>query len=130
MRRSSARSAAAGLLRAGGGRPRDLAEEAATSSEPEARAAATEAGLRAAVDRAPPPGRRARPDAAFLRVLLAGEAADRDAVAADSPPPVPRRRPSSNGAAAQRWSALERWAYRDPLGIGRWPRTSRRWSSR
>jgi hypothetical protein len=97
-----------------------LAEEAATSSEPEARAAATEAGLRAAVDRARAARAQGRgPDAAFLRVLLAGEAADRDAVAAElaATGPAPAAL-LERGLLLKRWSALGRWAYRDPLGIG------------
>lgn len=97
-----------------------LAEEAATSSEPEARVAATEAGLRAAVDRARATRAQGRgADASFVRALLARETADREAVAAElvASGPAPAallERALSLG----RWSALERRAHRDPLGIG------------
>lgn len=97
-----------------------LVEAAATSSEPEARTAATEAGLRAAVERSRAARARGRgPDATFVRALLAGEAADRDAVAAELAAAGPAPAAFLERALLlTRWSALERGAYRDPLGIG------------
>ncbi len=89
-------------------------------AEREARTAATEAGLRVAVERARAGrvvGRGA--DAAAVRAILAGEAADQKAVAAElaangsTPAAILER-----SLALERWAALEGAAHRDPLGIG------------
>ena len=97
-----------------------LAGEASSAGEPEARTAALEAGLREAVERAR--ARRAGgrgPDAAFVRALLAREAADRAAVAAELAASGPTPATLLDRALLlARWSELEHRAHRDPLGIG------------
>ncbi len=96
------------------------AEAAASSGTPEERAAATEAALRAAIERS----RRDRADgrggdAAAVRALLAVEAADRDAVAAELTTAGPASAAILERAMClSRWAALDRRAHRDPLGIG------------
>ena len=97
-----------------------LAETVDPSAAPEERAAATEAALGAAVERARVARARGRgPDATAVRDLLAAEAVDRKAVAAEL---------AAGGPAAAsvvervlrlaRWAALDHGAHRDPLGIG------------
>ncbi len=93
---------------------------AASAATPEERAAATEAALQAAIERS----RRNRAagrgaDAAAVRALLAAEAADRDAVAAELAVAGPASAAVLERAMClSRWAALDRRAHRDPLGIG------------
>ena len=102
---------------------------AASAATPEERAAATEAALRAAIERWG--GGRAggggggrggggpAPPAAVVRALLAAEAADRDAVAAELAAAGPASAAVLERAMClSRWAALDRRAHRDPLGIG------------
>ena len=97
-----------------------LAGEASSAGEPEARAAALETGLREAVERARAGRAGGRgPDAAFVRALLAREAADRAAVAAELAANGPTPAALLDRALLlARWSDLEHRAHRDPLGIG------------
>ena len=97
-----------------------LAEGRAGFPDPDARAAAVEVGFRRAIEHAR--GDRAQgrgADAAEVRAILAAEAADRDAVAAEMAVHGP-----TPAAVLERTLALERWAtharraHRDPLGIG------------
>ena len=97
-----------------------LVEGPVASADAEARAVATEAGFRAAVERARAARAQGRgPDAASLRAILAGEAVDRDAVAAElaANGPTPAAVLERTLALA-RWTALDHGAHRDPLGIG------------